>query len=236
MNTTVKALTFDVFGTVVDWYSAITRDGNRIGMAKSVTEDWSKFAEAWRGGYQPAMDRVRRGELPWTNFDRLQRLTLDATLESFGLSDWSEAEKEDFTNVWTRIDAWPDVKAGLEQLRQKHIVATLSNGNMGMLTRLSKYAGIHWDCILSAELSHHYKPDPEMYLKGIELLNLTPGEVMMVASHKYDLKAAKAVGMQTALVKRPLEYGPNGKPDFSSEAYIDVVVEDFEELAGKLKV
>jgi 2-haloacid dehalogenase len=133
-----------------------------------------------------------------------------------------------------RLRAWPDVLPGLRRLRRPYIVAALSNGNLGMLTRIARYAGIKWDCVLSAELSHHYKPDPEFYMTAIQLLNLKPQEVMMVAAHKYDLKAAKAMGMRTAFVKRPLEYGPQGKPDMTPEPYIDVMAEDFVRLAEVL--
>lgn len=234
-TTSIKALTFDVFGTVLDWRTAILREGGQLGRAKSLRVNWGQFADRWRSGYQPAMDRVRRGELPWTNFDSLQRIILDDVLAEFGITTLAEAEKDQFNRVWYRLNAWRDVKAGLRRLRKSFVVAALSNGNMRMLTGVSKHAGVSWDCILSAELVKHYKPDREVYEMAINLLGLAPHEVMMVAAHKYDLHAARGAGMKAAFVQRPLEFGPESRLDLTPDAAFDIVAADFNELANKLE-
>ena len=231
----IKALTFDVFGTVVDWYGSIVAEGEKFGEPHGINIDWAQFALKWRAGYGPAMDKVRRGELPWQNIDALHRRILDGLLDAFEIVDLSEAEKDYLNRVWHRLKPWPDVISGLERLRKRYIVATLSNGNVALLTNMAKFAGLPWDCILSAELTQHYKPDPEVYQTAAELLGLSPNEVMMVAAHPGDLRAAEAVGFQTALVLRPLEYGPGRVQEVT--AYLsDVVASDFDELADLLGV
>jgi 2-haloacid dehalogenase len=174
--------------------------------------------------------------LPWTNFDALQRVILDEILNDFGLADLNEAERDGLAQVWYRLKAWPDVKDGLRRLRRKFTVAALSNGNMRMLTGVSKHAGLSWDCILSAELAKHYKPDREVYEMGIALLGLEAHEVMMVAAHKYDLHAARSAGMKTAFVRRPLEFGPEGRPDLTPDPEFDIVAADIKDLATQLGV
>ena len=231
----IKALTFDVFGTVVDWYSSIVAEGEKFGDTRGIDVNWAQFALKWRAGYGPAMDKVRRGELPWQNIDALHRRILDSLLDAFEIADLSEAEKDYLNRVWHRLKPWPDVISGLERLRKRYIVATLSNGNVALLTNMAKFAGLPWDCILSAELTQHYKPDPEVYQIAAALLGLSPNEVMMVAAHPGDLRAAQAVGFQTALVLRPLEYGPGRVQEVT--AYLsDVVASDFDELADLLGV
>ena len=231
----IKALTFDVFGTVVDWYGSIVAEGEKFGNTHGINIDWAQFALKWRAGYGPAMDKVRRGELPWQNIDALHRRILDSLLDAFEIADLSEAEKDYLNRVWHRLKPWPDVISGLERLRKRYIVATLSNGNIALLTHMAKFAGLPWDCILSAELTQHYKPDPEVYQIAAALLGLSPNEVMMVAAHPGDLRAAQAVGFQTALVLRPLEYGPGRVQEVT--AYLsDVVASDFDELADLLGV
>jgi 2-haloacid dehalogenase len=232
--TRLKALTFDIFGTVVDWRSALRAEGERLASRRGLRVDWGKFADAWRSGYQPAMDRVRTGELPWTNFDRLQRLILDRVLDEFGVTGLTEDEKEDFNRAWTRLAAWPDVVEGLPRLRRRYLVAALSNGNLRMLADVSKSAGLSWDCVLSAELAKHYKPDRQLYETALQLLGLQPDEALMVAAHKYDLHAARSLGMQTAFVLRPMEYGPQSPPDLAPDPAFDLTVHDFHELAGRL--
>lgn len=232
----VKALTFDVFGTVVDWRGSIVREGTAFGKQHGLKVDWAGFADAWRGGYRPSMDRVRRGELPWTNIDTLHRMILDALLEQFGLTGLSEADKEHLNRVWHRLEPWPDAVAGLTRLRRGFIIATLSNGNIALLTNMAKHAGLPWDCILSAELARHYKPDPEAYRTAAELLGLRPDQVMMVAAHKGDLRAAQAVGLRTAFVPRPQEFGPERPPDMAPEPAFDVHARDFGDLADQLGV
>lgn len=229
----VRALAFDVFGTVVDWRSTLIREGESLGRARGLQVDWAAFAEAWRDGYRPAIDRVRQGELPWTSMDELHRMNLDDVLERFGVEGLAESEKEDFNRVWHRLDPWPDAVAGLTRLKAKFTVATLSNGNVGLLVNMAKRAGLPWDVVLSSELIGHYKPDPEVYRKAAELLGLAPGEVMMVAAHKYDLWAAAEAGLRTAFVPRPEEW-PNRRIDLSYEDAFDVNAKDFLDLATQL--
>jgi 2-haloacid dehalogenase len=232
--TSVKALTFDVFGTVVDWRSTIIREGQRLGEVKGIQLDWAHFADAWRAGYQPAMQRVRTGDLPWQTIDTLHRLILDELLVQFGITHLSEAEIDDLNRVWRRLEPWPDVKSGLERLRRRFVVATLSNGNVALLVNMAKHAGLSWDCILSAELARAYKPDPLVYRTAAELLGLQPHQVMMVAAHSDDLKAAQAVGFRTAFVHRPQEYGPNQPTHLAPDPSFDVVAQDFNDLANQL--
>jgi 2-haloacid dehalogenase len=231
---TVRALTFDVFGTVVDWRSSIIEEGQRLGKAKGINADWATFADAWRAGYGPAMNRVRKGELPWANIDALHRMILDQLLAEFKITGLSEAERDHFNRAWHRLKPWPDSVGGLARLRKRFIIATLSNGNVALLTNMARNAGLPWDCILSAELAKRYKPDKEVYLMAAELLGLKPQQVMMVAAHKGDLRAAKGVGFKTAFVARPLEFGPDRKPDLTPDPAIDVMAGDFLDLAGKL--
>ncbi len=230
----IKALTFDVFGTVVDWRSTIIREGIRFGEQKGLTVNWTQFADAWRAGYEPAMQRVRSGQLPWLNIDALHRIILDELLDQFQIKDLSEAEKDHLNRVWHRLKPWPDVQEGLTQLRQQFILAPLSNGNFALLTNMAKTAGLGWDCILSAELANHYKPDPEVYLKAASLLGLAPEEVMMVAAHNSDLLAAQSVGFSTAFVYRTCEYGPDQTTDLVPASSVDFKAKDFIDLADQL--
>ena len=231
---TIKALTFDVFGTVVDWRSSVIRDGERLGKRKGLDVDWAAFADAWRGGYGPSMNRVRTGELPWTKIDDLHRMILDELLKKFGISGLSEEEIEDFNRVWHRLDPWPDAAGGLLRLKSRYLIATLSNGNVSLLANMAKYGGLPWDCIFSAELAGHYKPDVETYLKAIELLSCEPREVMMVAAHQGDLHHAARVGMKTAFVFRPFERGPSEKKDLPPDLDFDIIAHDFHDLADQL--
>lgn len=230
----VKALTFDIFGTVVDWYGTIVREGEAWGAAKGITIDWAQFALDWRGGYEPAMGRVRRGELPWLIIDQLHRLILDELLVKYEITGLTEAEKEHWNRVWHRLTPWPDAVAGLQRLKGRYIIAALSNGNMALLTNMAKQSNLPWDCILSAELARHYKPDPEVYQTAADLLGLPPSQVLMVAAHQHDLRGAQAVGMKTAFVPRPLEYGPNQRPDPTVDPSFNLVAADLLDLAGKL--
>jgi 2-haloacid dehalogenase len=230
----VKALTFDVFGTVVDWRGSIIRDCTKFGAEHGINVDWGSFADTWRGAYRPSMDRVRRGELPWTNLDALHRMVLDELLVKFAIGGLSEADIDHLNRIWHRLDPWPDAVEGLTRLRKRFILATLSNGNVALLTNMAKYGGLPWDCILSAELPKHYKPDPETYLSAAELLGLRPEQVMMVAAHKDDLRAAQRCGLKAAFVTRPDERGPDHTPDLTPDPGFDVNASDFNDLAGKL--
>src|SRR4051794_37607177 len=183
----LKALVFDVFGTLVDWRTSISREVNALAQQKGLALDAEQFADAWRAGYGPAMDRVRNGQLPWTKLDRLHRMMLDQVVIEFGVEGLSEAEKDALTRAWHRLQPWPDVVSGLTRLKQRFIIAPLSNGNISLMTNLAKHAGLPWDCVLGVELVRHYKPDPEVYQSAADFLDLDAGEIMMVAAHLYDL-------------------------------------------------
>ncbi len=230
----VQALTFDVFGTVVDWRGSIIAEGEAFNRARGLDVDWGAFADAWRRMYGPSMDRVRRGELPWTNLDGLHRMSLEELLPRFGLDGLSEAERDHLNRVWHRLRPWPDAVPGLARLRTRYIVATLSNGNVALLTNMAKHAGLPWDCILSADLVRAYKPDPVVYTSAAAFLGLTPDQVMMVAAHPGDLRAARAAGLRTAYVPRPLEWGPTHAPEPVPAGEFDVTAQDFLDLADKL--
>jgi 2-haloacid dehalogenase len=230
----IKALVFDVFGTVVDWRTSVAGQVEALARRKKVTIDGAAFADAWRAGYAPSMNRVRTGQLPWTPLDGLHRMTLDTLLPKFGLTGLSEQEIADLNRAWHRLQPWPDSVPGLTALKKQRIIAPLSNGNIALMTDMARHAGLPWDCILGAELVRHYKPDREVYQSAADFLMLEPPEVMMVAAHLGDLKAAKSVGLRTAFVPRPLELGPNGKPDLKPDASVDVTVKDFVELAKAL--
>jgi 2-haloacid dehalogenase len=230
----LKALVFDVFGTVVDWRTSITREVQELAKRKGVTVDAAKLADAWRAGYGPSMNRVRNGELPWTKLDALHRMILEQILIDFGFTSLSEAETDALNRAWHRLQPWPDAVGGLTRLKKRFIIAPLSNGNISLMTDLAKHSGLPWDCILGAELVRHYKPDREVYQSAADFLDLKVADVMMVAAHLGDLRAAKGVGLKTALVTRPLEYGPNGKPDLKPDSSVDVAAKDFNDLAERL--
>jgi 2-haloacid dehalogenase len=230
----VKALVFDTFGTVVDWRSSVAREVAALAARKGVMLDGAKFADAWRAGYGPSMNRVRSGELPWTKLDALHRMILDKILLDFKVAGLGEDEKDTLNRAWHRLTPWPDAVAGLTRLKKKFIIAPLSNGNISLMTDLAKYGGLPWDAILGAELVHHYKPDREVYQSAADILDLKPADVMMVAAHLGDLRAAKQVGLRTAFVVRPKEYGPDGKPDLKGDASVDLSAIDFNDLAKQL--
>jgi 2-haloacid dehalogenase len=229
-----RALVFDVFGTVVDWRTSVAMEVEELAKRKGLTVDAAKFADAWRAGYGPSMNRVRTGELPWTKLDRLHRMTLDRILVDFKIGGLTEAETDALNRAWHRLRPWPDAVAGLTRLKKKFVIAPLSNGNISLMTDMAKHAGLPWDCILGAELVRHYKPDREVYQSAADLLDLRPADVMMVAAHLGDLRAAKAVGLRTAFVPRPLEYGPLGKPDLIADASVEMSAKDFNDLAAQL--
>lgn len=231
----IRALLFDVFGTVVDWRSSVIREGEALARRKNLHHvDWAKFADAWRRSYGPSMEKVRRAELPWTNIDALHRMILDGLLKDFQISGLSEDEINHFNRVWHRLEPWPDVPQGLLRLKKKFLIATLSNGNVALLANMAKRAALPWDVILSAELVRRYKPDPEVYRTAAKWLDVQPQEAVMVAAHKGDLKAARSTGMRTAFVPRPLEWGPQGRVDTTPDPGFDFIASDFIELAAKL--
>jgi len=230
----LKALVFDVFGTVVDWRGSIIREGARWGRAKRLDVDWAKFADRWRTGYVPAMAKVRKGELPWMKLDALHRVILDEMLVEFKITGLTEDEKDHWNRVWHRLRPWPDSVAGLKRLKKNFILATLSNGNVSLLVEMAKSAGLPWDTVLSAELFHHYKPDPETYLGAADLLGCKPAQVMLVAAHPSDLAAARSCGLRTGFVPRPLEHGKQKEPAPPVADTFDVTARDFLDLAKKL--
>jgi 2-haloacid dehalogenase len=230
----LKAIVFDTFGTVVDWRGSIIAEGAQWGKEKNLNIDWARFADRWRAGYGPSMEKVRKGELPWTKLDDLHRMVLDQLLVEFEISGLTEEEKDHWNHVWHRLKPWPDSVAGLTRLKKKYTITPLSNGNVGLLTDMGKNAGLPWDAILSAELFRHYKPDPEVYLGAAEILGLKPEETMMAAAHSGDLKAAHALGLQTGFIYRPDEYGPGRKADKASPGDFDIVSTSIIDLANKL--
>jgi 2-haloacid dehalogenase len=232
----VKALVFDVFGTVVDWRGSIAREVRELARQKGWRVNAVKFADAWRAGYRPAMDRVGRGELPWTRIDDLHRMILDDILVRFKITALTESEKIDLNHAWHRLKPWPDSVRGLKRLKKRYTIATLSNGNVALLNNMAKHAGLPWDLILSAEIFRHYKPDPEAYLGAADILGLRPEEVMMVAAHKDDLRHAAQNGLRTALVLRPLEYGKGRHPDLTPEPGFGINAASFIDLADELGV
>jgi 2-haloacid dehalogenase len=225
----IRALTFDIFGTVVDWYGSIAAEVARLGLAT----DGGRFALDWRAGYQPAMQEVRSGALPWTNIDGLHRRILDRVVAAHGLT-LPEADAADLNRIWHRLNPWPDSVAGLTRLKRRFIIATLSNGNLALLVNMARHAGLPWDCVLSAELFAHYKPDPEVYLGAARLLDLAPAQVLMVAAHPSDLRAAAACGLRTAYVPRPAERGPRGAMEASRAGEFDFTASDLPDLARQL--
>lgn len=231
----VRALTFDVFGTVVDWRGSIIREGQILAAEKGLEVDWAAFADRWRGGYGPAMNRVRSGELPWTSIDDLHRMILDQLLVEFDLDMLDESERDHLNRAWHRLSPWPDAVGGLNRLKARYIITTLSNGNVSLLTNMAKNAGLPWDAILSAELAGQYKPDAAVYMKAAELLSLAPEQVMMVAAHPGDLRGAARAGLRTAYVHRPLERGPGGRVHTADEvSEFDYRADDFLDLAVQL--
>jgi 2-haloacid dehalogenase len=230
----IKALTFDVFGTVVDWRGSIIREGEAFGRARGRQVDWARFADAWRGRYQPSLEEVRSGRRPWTPLDALHRESLQALLGEFGLGGLAEADVEHLNRVWHRLDPWPDAVPGLTRLRRRYVLATLSNGNVALIVNMARRAGLPWDAVLGAEVARHYKPQREAYLRTAELLGVTPAECLMVAAHNGDLVAASGCGFRTAFVPRPEEHGHGQAQDLRPERPFDLVARDFLDLAEQL--
>jgi len=230
----VRAMTFDVFGTVVDWRTSITREGETVGRQHGIDADWEAFADDWRGGYGPAMQRVRSGELGWTKIDDLHRMILNELVPKYGLQGLSELELEDLNRGWHRLMPWPDTVGGLTRLRKGYVLASLSNGNVALLVNMAKNAGLPWDAVLSAELARQYKPDREVYLKAADLLGFQPEQMMMVAAHKGDLRASSRVGFRTAYVPRPTEFAPDVERDLTPDPDFDLVATDFNDMAAQL--
>ena len=231
MITKPKVIAFDIFGTVVDWHGSISVEIQKL----NLPVDANAFATAWRKGYQPAMARVRSGELPWTKIDDLHRMILEEILVDFAITQLSEREKQHLNLVWHRLNPWPDTVRGLTLLKRKFTIVTLSNGNLGLLANMAKNASLPWDLILSAEVFRHYKPDPETYLGVAEIFDLPPHDVMLAAAHKDDLLAAHQCGLQTAFIERPFEFGLDHiRQDLHQESFTNYHAKDMLDLAAQL--
>ena len=229
-----KALLFDVFGTVVDWRGSIIAEGQAFGRARGLDVDWAAFADGWRAKYQPAMQRVRDGQIGWVKLDDLHRQNLDELLEEMAITSLTRDEIDHWNRVWHRLNAWPDAVEGLTKLKNKFILATLSNGNVALIVNMAKHAGLPWDAVLGAEVAGHYKPQPEAYLKTAQILALAPEDCLMVAAHNSDLVAAGSCGLGTAFVSRPREFGMGQTADKDAENAYHYVARDFLDLADQL--
>ncbi|MDA1280388.1 MAG: haloacid dehalogenase type II [Chloroflexi bacterium] len=234
-ETEIRALVFDVFGTVVDWRTSISRQAAAFGKKHGVQANWNQFADDWRAGYRVGMERVNSGEDEWKIVDQIHRERLDVILQEYNFPPLGEAEIVDFNKAWHRLDGWPDSTVGLTRLKSKFVIASLSNGNVALLTNMAKYANLPWDAVLSAELTGKYKRHPWAYQRTAELLGLERDQVMLVAAHNDDLRGAINAGLRAALVVRPLEFGDSGKlPNLEPEPDFDFFAEDFNDLADQL--
>ena len=230
----LRAILFDTFGTVVDWRGSPIAELSSFGAGRGIAADWVALVDNWRGAYVPSMDRVRRGELPWTKLDDLHRASLDQLVTAMGIKGLTEGDRAELTLGWHRLHAWPDAVGGTARLQRRFITGPLSNGNVALLLDLARFNGLAWDMIFAAELFRHYKPDPQTYLGACRLLSLQPGEVMLCAAHNDDLRAAQGHGMQTAFVARPTEYGPSQTRDTAPTGDWDYVVSGIDALAERL--
>lgn len=230
----IRALTFDTYGTVVDWRTSVLAELQSLADRKALTFDRVRFLDEWKAAYRPAMDKVNRGEIPWTTVDAIYRTRLDELLVTHGISRLTTEEIDALARVWWRLRPWPDAVAGIQRLKRRYIVTPLSNASFIGMVELARFAGLPWDCIITAENARCYKPQPEAYRTAISLLGLQPEEVMMVAAHNYDLEAARGERMTTAFVPRPLEYGPGQSTDLKAESDWDIVATDLEGLAARL--
>jgi 2-haloacid dehalogenase len=231
----VKALVFDVFGTVVDWRTSLINDFTTWSETRGITADWTALVDGWRAVYAASMDEVRKHpEACYVILDVLHRRSLEKLVAQFSVQGLTEDDLHYLTMGWHRLHPWADSVAGLKRLKRKYIISPLSNGNVALLTNMAKFAGLPWDLIMSAELFAHYKPDPETYLGAAKLLCLKPEQVMMVAAHNHDLKAAQKLGLKTAFVARPTEYGPLQKYDFDATGPWDIVAMDFGSVADRM--
>ena len=233
-NSEIRALTFDVFGTVVDWRGSIIAEGERWNRDWGLSVNWAAIANAWRARYQPSMEEVRSGKRPWTILDVLHRESLDALLEQFEVKGLSEAQIDHLNRAWHRLRPWPDSVSGLTRLKQKYTLATLSNGNVALLVNMAKHSRLSWDAILGAEVAQHYKPQPEAYLTTARMLGLRPEQCLMVAAHNNDLVHAASHGFRTAFIHRSTEYGPDQSTDLEPTEDFDWIARGLDDLAEQL--
>jgi len=230
----VEALVFDVFGTVVDWRGSIIRQFQAFAQRTGIQADWPLLTDRWRGGYRPTMDRITRGEIPWTRFHDFNRGLLEELVREFGIRGLKKRDLDEINDFWRRLDPWPDAVRGLKRLKRRYIIGTLSNGDVRTMVDVARHGGLPWDVVFSSENFRHFKPDAEVYLGGAALLGVKPQRVALVAAHKNDLRAARSNGYRTAFVERPKEHGPSKQADAGPERYIDVVATSFIDLAVKL--
>ena len=230
------AIVFDTFGTVVDWRGSLIADLTAFGQKRGVAADWPALVDAWRASYHPSMDRVRKGQQPWTKLDGLHRASLDTLVAEFGIKGLTEQDLEHINLGWHRLNGWPDSVPGLTRLKTRFVIGPLSNGNVSLLTYMAKHAGLPWDMVFGSDLFGHFKPDPETYLGVAKLMDLAPEQVMMAAAHNGDLASARKCGLMTAFFPRPNEYGPHQKRDYAAEQDWDIVARDIEDLATRLGV
>ena len=233
MVVAVKALFYDVFGTLVDWRTSIARETEAMLKPRGFALDWPAFAEAWRGEYQGALEEVRSGRSPYCKLDVLHRRNLEITLKKFGVATLGEDDKRNLNLAWHCLDAWPDVPRGLARLKRKYLLAPVSNGNIALMADLARRNNFPWDAILGADIAHDFKPKPRVYLAAADAFDLAPDACMMVAAHSKDLAAAAALGLRTAHVARPNEHGP-GRGEAAPTVPVDFAVKSLEELAEKL--
>jgi 2-haloacid dehalogenase len=233
MPSAVKALFFDVFGTLVDWRTSIAREAQALLEPRGHALDWPAFADAWRGEYQGAMEEVRAGRIGFSKLDVLHRRNLDRILPRFDLATLGEDDRRALNMAWHRLDAWPEVSGALHRLRRRYLLAPVSNGNISLMVDLARRNDFPWDAILGAEIAGDYKPKPRVYLAAAEALDLKPESCMMVAAHSSDLAAAAALGLRTAHMARPNERGP-GRGEAAPAIAVDLAVKSVEELAAKL--
>ena len=232
----IKAIAFDVQGTCVDFYQPLMRAGAALNAAKRLDIDWAILSAEWRELYRASMDAVIAGRRDWVRVDRIYREALDKLIDTRGLSGRLDAgERDELNDVWTRLDPWPDAVEGLSRLRRRFCTATLSNAGMASVIALVKNAGLPFDAILTAELARSYKPSSAVYQLAVDYLGYRPDQILMVACHKYDLKAARTFGMKTAFVPRPLEFGPDAAPDVAPESWFDIYATSFIDLADRLQ-
>ena len=229
----IRALVFDVFGTLVDWRGSIAREARALLAPRGITLDGEAFADAWRAQYQPAMEDVRSGRIPFSKLDVLHRRNLEAIVADFGLGGLDEATRVELNLAWHRLDAWPDVSPGLHRLRTRFRLAPCSNGNISLMVDLARRNQLPWDAILGAELARDYKPKPGVYQSAASAFDCAPHEVLMVAAHSDDLAAAARAGLRTAFVARPDEKGP-GRGETRATVPVDLEVASLLELADRL--
>ncbi|WP_284313311.1 haloacid dehalogenase type II [Labrys miyagiensis] len=230
-----QAILFDTFGTIVDWRSSLIEELTAFGRERNIVGDWTSLIDAWRSAYAPSMDRVRKGELLWTTLDKLHRATLDRLVMEFGIKGLAQEDLAYLNKGWHRLRPWPDSVKGLTRLKKNFIIGPLSNGNVALLVNMAKHVGLPWDMVFASDLFHHFKPDRENYLGACQLLDLQPKEVMLCAAHNDDLKMARSLGLQTAFIARPTEYGPHQTKDFAADEPWDVIAANVDDLADKLE-